>query len=175
MITRKIVLDSFKTVRGNTIEIARDIPEAQYGFRPAEGAANVLEMFHNIIRFTEFMTTAALAKEPVVVSPETREAVFAANTQTKLADVKTKEQVVAALEASLAGIVARVEAVSEEYLNETFVAPDRVTKVRLWVVNCAKEQEMGIRAQLYLTERMLGIVPHTTRRQQEAQAKAAKG
>jgi len=37
-------------------------------------------------------------------------------------------------------------------------------KVRLRVVNCAKEQEMGLRAQFYLTERMLGIIPRTMRR-----------
>lgn len=171
MITRKIVLDSFKTVRGNTIEVARDIPEEQYGFRPAEGASTVLEMFHHIIRLTEFMVTAALEKEPIVVSYATRDAVFAKYTQTPLADVKTKAQVIAALESSLASIVSRVEAVPESFLNESFVAPDKATKVRLWVVNCAKEQEMGTRAQLYLTERLLGIIPHTTRRQMEAQAK----
>ncbi len=174
MITPKIVLDSFKTVRDNTIEIARDIPEEKYSFRPAEGAQTVLEMFQGIIRTTEFMTTISLAKEPVVVTPETRTEVFAKNTQTNLAEVTTKAQVIAALESSLAGIIARVEAVPESFLNESFVAPDNATKIRLWVVNCAKEQEMSVRAQLYLTERMVGIVPHTTRRQLEAQAKAAK-
>jgi len=174
MITRQIVLDSFKTVRGNTLEIARDIPDEKYSFCPAEGAGTVLEMFHKIIRFTEFMTTISLAKDPVVVTPETMDAVFVANTQTDISKVTTKAQVIAALESSLAGIIARVEAVPESFLNESFVAPDTITKVRLWVVNCAKEQEMGLRAQLYLTERILGIIPHTTRRQMQAQTETAK-
>ena len=32
---------SFRTVRGNTIQIAEDIPEDKYGFVPADGTKSV--------------------------------------------------------------------------------------------------------------------------------------
>ena len=40
----KDIADSFRTVRKNTIQVAQDIPEDQYGFRAAEGGMTVAEM-----------------------------------------------------------------------------------------------------------------------------------
>lgn len=174
MITRQMILESFKTVRSNTLEIAKDIPEEQYSFSPAEGSPTVLETFLDIIRIPQFMVEAALLKEPIEISWETREAVFARVIPIKIDGITTKAQVIKALEDSIQSIVSRVEAADETYLNTKFIAPDKVEKVRLWVINCAKEQEMVRRAQLFLIERMLGIVPHTTRRQQAAQAMLKK-
>ena len=39
---------SFRTVRGNTIQIAEEIPEDKYGFRPAEGCRRVAETLAHI-------------------------------------------------------------------------------------------------------------------------------
>ncbi len=39
---------SFRTVRSNTIKIAEDIPEEQYGFRPADGCRSVAETLVHI-------------------------------------------------------------------------------------------------------------------------------
>jgi len=91
---------------------------------------------------------------------------------TDFESLKTKEEIIAALTSSYENIEKRVLAANLDFLNSTFVAPDKATKVRLWVVQCAKEQEMCTRATLFQIERMLGIVPHTTRRQQEREAKA---
>ncbi|MGF1571753.1 MAG: DinB family protein [Sumerlaeia bacterium] len=174
MITRQIILESFKTVRQHTMEIARDIPAEKYDFRPVEGSSSVIEHFLDIIQITQFMVEAALTKEPIHVTFETRNEVFARVIPIKTANVTTKDEVIILLEQSLESIVSRVEAADEAYLNETFIAPDRVEKVRLWVINCAKEQEMARRAQLFLIERMLGIIPHTTRRQKAAEAMVKK-
>lgn len=168
MITRRIILDSFQGVRSHTIEVARDIPEDKYAFRAAEGFPTVLEVFQAVISVTEFMVGAALSPEFIAVTAETRDEVFARINPTRIADVTTKAAVVDALQSSIQGIVARVEAADEAWLNSTFRAPDGITKVRLWVINCAKEQEMIRRNQLYLVERMIGIVPHTTRKQMTA-------
>src|SRR6185437_4592319 len=40
---------AFRTVRGNTIQIARDMPEDKYDFRPVAGARSVNELFRHII------------------------------------------------------------------------------------------------------------------------------
>src|SRR5688572_33296008 len=44
----KQLADSFRTVRKNTIQIAEDIPETQYGFVAAEGTRSVAQMLVHI-------------------------------------------------------------------------------------------------------------------------------
>lgn len=167
MIDRRIILDSFARVRANTIEIARDIPAEQYSFLPAPETRTVLTLFKDIIRITEFMTGLALHPEEVDLKTTPREEWFKRLCPTDYNSLTGKDEILAALQRSMDDIQQRVNAADEQWLNTTFLAPDGITKVRLWVVQCAKEQEMALRGQLFLIERMLGIVPHTTRRQQE--------
>jgi hypothetical protein len=175
MITPKIVMDSFKAVRGNTIQIARDIPADKYSFRATAETRTVLELFRDIIRITEFVVGMALHKEQVTIAERSRDEWRKVFVKTDVDALETPEQVVAALEKSIEDVYAQVMAADPNYLNETLVALDGITKVRLWMINTAKEQEMVMRSQLLLMERMLGIVPHTTRRQQELQkAKEAR-
>lgn len=164
MITREIILESFQTVRNNTIEVARDIPAGDYGFRPAEGHGTVLEMFQNVLRYTEFMVGLALFEGVVDMKAAPREEWFKRLLKTNVDALRTKDEVIQALQASMADIQDRVKKADPGFLHSTFLAPDGITKVRLWVVQCAKEQEMVLRGQLYLTERMLGIVPHPARK-----------
>ncbi|MBX7243962.1 MAG: DinB family protein [Candidatus Sumerlaeaceae bacterium] len=175
MITPEIVIESFKAVRANTIEIARDIPEDQFTFSPVDPMPTVLEQFHSILRITEFMVGIALHEGEVSFDAAPREEWFAKLTTTNLHYVKTPAEVVGALQLSIQNIEKRVLAAGADFLNQEVKAPDNRTKLRLWIVNCAKEQEMVRRGQLFLYERMLGIVPHTTRRQQEREAQKSKG
>src|SRR5689334_5597614 len=43
---------SFRTVRKNTIQIAEEIPEEKYGFRPAEGCRSVAETLVHVAVMT---------------------------------------------------------------------------------------------------------------------------
>jgi hypothetical protein len=175
MITLDLVLESFRTVRTNTIHIARDIPADQYGFRAAEVFPTVLELFRNIVSITEFMSTVALNADPISITPETRAAVRAAHTWTHPDTLIDPDTVAAALTASMQEITRRAQAAGSAHYATSVVAPDGIEKNRLWILNTAKEQEMVIRGQLLLIERMLGIVPHTTRLAQarEAERRAA--
>ncbi len=159
-------MESFRAVRANTIKVARDIPEENYSFRPAEGTPTVLQLFHSIIQRTEFLVTVATICEPVTITHETRDAVFARICTTDTETLITKAQILKALVKSMENIEQRVNAHNEDFLNETFTTPWQKIQPRLWIIQCAKEQEMVYRAQLLQIERMLGIVPHTTRRQQ---------
>ncbi|MGI8907461.1 MAG: DinB family protein [Candidatus Sumerlaeaceae bacterium] len=169
MITPQIVMDSFKAVRGNTIQIARDIPADQYSFRATPETRSVLEYFRDIIRVTEFVVGVALSSETVRFTERSRDEWARIFVQTDVAALNTPNEVAAALQSSIQDLYKRVTEADDGFLNETFLAPDNIHKVRLWMINTAKEQEMVLRGQLLLIERMLGIVPHTTRRQQEAQ------
>jgi len=39
---------AFRTVRKNTLEVAKEIPEEKYGFRAADGTMSVAEMLARI-------------------------------------------------------------------------------------------------------------------------------
>jgi hypothetical protein len=169
MITKQIVMNSMKAVRANTVEIARDIPADKYEFRATPETRTVIELFRDIIRVTEFVVGVAISRENVNFADRPREEWRKVFVKTDIDALTTPEQVIAALQSSMDDLYERVMSTDDAYLNESFVAPDGITKVRLWMVNTAKEQEMVMRSQLLLMERMMGIVPHTTRRQQEAE------
>ena len=170
MIDRRLILDSFQTVRSNTIQVAQDIPADQYGFRPVPEVRSVLEQLRAIIEITEFMTASALSEHQPDPRDKTREELFRELCHTDCAPLQTKDAVIAGLAESMEWIQGQVNAADEEYLASTFRAIDGATKIRLWAIQCGKEQEMAIRSQLFLYQRLLGITPHFTRLQQERTA-----
>ena len=173
MIDRRLILESFQNVRSNTIQVAHDIPADQYGFRPVPEVRSVLEQFRAIIEITEFMTAAALRPGRVDPRAKSREEIIRELCHTDCAPLQTRDAVIAALGRSMDWIQGQVNAADEAFLASTFRALDGVTKVRLWAVQCAKEQEMAIRSQLFLYQRLLGIVPHFTRLQEQHAANRA--
>jgi uncharacterized damage-inducible protein DinB len=62
---------------------------------------------------------------------------------------------------------------SDAQLGEAVTAPN-ATKSRFEMLLGVKEHEMHHRAQLFLIERMIGIVPHLTRARQERMAATAR-
>src|SRR5689334_3764316 len=49
---------AFRTVRANTIQIAEEIPEDKYGFRPAEGTRTVAETLAHMATTTQWTQEA---------------------------------------------------------------------------------------------------------------------
>ena len=66
-----------------------------------------------------------------------------------------------------------LESASEADLGSPVAAPN-ATKSRFEMALGVKEHEMHHRAQLFLIERMIGIVPHLTRARQERQQATAR-
>ena len=66
-----------------------------------------------------------------------------------------------------------VEKLPEALLSEQVRMPGGVTKNRFEMLLGTKEHEMHHRAQLTVSERLLGVVPHLTRRRQVAREEAA--
>jgi len=178
----KNLSDSFRTVRKNTIQIAEEIPEDKYDFRPAEGTRSVAETLKHLavgsnwpIRahgerltaltfdmFGEVMATAAAAEAKLV----------------------TKADILKALHDNGEQFAAFVAGLSDDVLAETVSFPaaaNQAPKTRFEMLLSSKEHEMHHRGQLMLVERMLGITPHLTRQMQErmaammSQQKAAHG
>ena len=81
----------------------------------------------------------------------------------------TKAAIVAALKADGDAFAAGLESMTDAKLGEVVALP-MGTKTRFEMLLGVKEHEMHHRAQLFLMERMIGIVPHLTRARQAAQA-----
>ena len=167
--------DSFRTVRKNTIQVAEDIPEDQYSFRAAPGTMSVGEMLAHLASSTEWARIMHFVerKESVGFEDFSR---YMAEGQ-KIADsLATKAEILAALKSRGDIFAAAVESMSEAQIAEQVKFPPPIeppTKARFEILLGVKEHEMHHRGQLMLIERMLGIVPHLTRRRQEAQAARA--
>ena len=160
--------DSFRTVRKNTIQIAEDIPESQYGFTPADGSRSVAQTLVHIalapqfpyqIQAVERRTSFEGVDYPTLMKRATEEE-GRSRTKAEIIDLlKTEGDVWAGF----------LEGVSEEFLAETFTLPAGATpasKSRFEMLLSTKEHEMHHRGQLMVIERLLGTVPHLTRLRQ---------
>jgi len=84
----------------------------------------------------------------------------------------TKSAIVDALKANGEAFAKQLETVTEADLAQSIGAPNG-SKSQFEMVLGVKEHEMHHRAQLFLIERMVGIVPHLTRARQQRQAAPA--
>jgi uncharacterized damage-inducible protein DinB len=166
---------SFRTVRKNTIQIAAEIPEDQYGFTPVSGTRTVGQTLVHI-----------------AVSPRIWAAIIHSGVSTlegfnfmelfmgNLAEEqkpRSKAEILALLETEGDRFAVLLAGLSDEKLAADLTQPDGASsKTVLETMLSPKEHEMHHRGQLMLVERMLGITPHLTRAMQErfAAMQAAK-
>jgi uncharacterized damage-inducible protein DinB len=166
----KNLAESFRTVRKNTLIIANEIPEEQYGFRAAAGTMSVAEMF------------AHLAIGPMwhlEVHGNRMTKIEAAYFGEQLQKAKTAEQALAskaditrALTDNGEQFARFVEGLDEATLAQSVELP-MGAKSRFELLLGSKEHEMHHRGQLMLIQRMLGQVPELTRRRQAMQSQRA--
>jgi uncharacterized damage-inducible protein DinB len=171
--------DSFRTVRRNTIQVAEEIPEADYQYRPAPASRSVAETLVHIawlggadrfmheekrlasfdgFDFGAFLTTSEVE--------ETRE--------------RSKAEIIELLRVEGDRWAQWVEQLPETFLSEPFLSepvrlPDGKSMSRFEMLLGTKEHEMEHRAQLTVIQRLLGLVPHFTRNLPISREKAAVG
>lgn len=159
--------NAFRTVRRNTIQIARDIPEDKYDFRPAPGARSVNELLRHIIYSPLFQEDVHRTKHVSTFKGydfgSSLAVVHAA------ADApKSKTEILDALEKEGDRVATWLESLTPAYLAETVTDPTGANpRARLELLMAIKEHEMHHRGQLMLIERMVGVVPHLTREREE--------
>jgi uncharacterized damage-inducible protein DinB len=160
---------SFRTVRNNTIQIAEEIPEEKYGFRPAEGCRSVAETLVHIA-----VMTRVPEQIHVVEHLDTLASFDFFGLMGKLqAEVKaprTKAQILELLRNEGEKYAKILEGASDAFLGEHVQYPEGMeprTKSRFEMLIAPKEHEMHHRGQLMVIERLLGITPHLTRQMEE--------
>jgi uncharacterized damage-inducible protein DinB len=166
---------AFRTVRKNTIQIAEDIPESQYGFKPAPDTRTVAQTLAHIAVSTEF--AHAIHGKGI---KEMAQLDFPALRQKMVAEEdkpRTKAELIALLKSEGERYASFVEGVSDAFLAEDVIVPpggNPASRTRFDMLLGAKEHEMHHRAQLMVVERMIGVVPHLTRQRQAQQAARAQ-
>ena len=167
----KQLAESWRTVRKNTIQVAEDIPEDKYAFRAASDTMSVGEMLAHLACSTHWAQQCLFIEQKATVSMEDFGR-WIGESGGHEKTLTTKSAIVDALKANGEAFAARLESASETDLGTPVVAPN-ATKSRFEMLLGVKEHEMHHRAQLFLIERMMGIVPHLTRARQERMAAMA--
>ncbi len=163
---------SFRTVRKNTLQMANDIPETQYGFRPAPGTRSVAELLAHIVGSVRWTCNVHAADK---VSNMTFDDFMRYGKENAAYEstLKTKADILAALEREGAAFADWLEKTPDAVLAEIVTFPAGVEppqKTRFEMLLSAKEHEMHHRAQIMLMQRLVGIVPHLTREREARMA-----
>lgn len=174
----KELAQSFRTVRKNTLEAARDIPEDKYDFCPAPDCLSVEKLLTHIALSYRFQHRVNAVEKRSSMAGFDFPAVMA-ELAAKQAEPRTKSQVIAMLEEEGEIWATFLDGVSDEFLAEPVSFPPEFSqqpKSRLELILGVKEHEMHHRGQVMLIQRMLGIVPHLTRQREArmAQTRAAE-
>ena len=164
---------AFRTVRKNTVQVARDIPEDKNDFVAAPGLKPVREIFAHIAWGPALQYDVHRDRKLTTLKGYDWGA-LASNAAQFEGRVRTKAEVVALLESAGEEFASWVAGLSDAFLNETYTDPmGQNPKMRFESIMSVKEHEMHHRGQLMLILRLVGGVPHLTRERMERAAKAA--
>ena len=168
----KQLADAFRTVRGNTVKIAEEIPESQYEFKPAAECRSIGKLLAHIALSTGIQHHIQSNKFDDLTKVNFAE-VFGGIVAEE-AKPRTKAETIAFLKSEGDKFAAFLESLPESFLAENVAmppgAPGPATKTRFEMLMAAKEHEMHHRGQLMTMQRMIGQVPHLTRQMQERMA-----
>ena len=170
----KDIAAAFRQVRSNTIQIANEIPEDKYGFKPSPESRSIGQTLVHIALgpgFQFHIQSNKINDLKLVNFPELMKGVMAEE-----AKPRTKAQTLAFLTSEGDRFASFVESLSESFLAEQVAMPPGATpatKSRFEMLLSPKEHEMHHRAQVMTMQRMIGQVPHLTRQMQERMAQMA--
>lgn len=163
----KQLANSFRTVRKNTIQVAEDIPESDYGFVPAEGTRSVAQTLVHLATLTPLWVDIHGVKKLTELDGYDFMAAFS-ELEEQEKKKRSKAEILDLLRTEGEKFAVFLESLTDEALAEEVREPaGGPAKSRLEALMSAKEHEMHHRGQLMLVERMLGIVPHLTRKYAE--------
>lgn len=166
--------ESLRTVRKNTIRVAEDIPESQYGFRPTPETRSVGQLLVHIALGPRFQKQIHAIEKRTTLEGFNFPALMQQLTQEEQRS-RNKAEIIELLTRDGNAWADWVEGQSESFLAERVAMPPGMTpasKSRFEMLLSTKEHEMHHRGQLMLIERLVGVVPHLTRDMQARMAAA---
>jgi uncharacterized damage-inducible protein DinB len=160
---------SFRTVRGNTLKIAEEIPEDQYGFRATPASRSVAETLVHIARGTGLQEQIHFVEHRDTLAGFDFFA-FLGKMGAEEQRTRSKAEILELLRTEGEKFATALEGLSEDFLAEIVTYPQGMvppTKSRFEMLLSPKEHEMHHRGQLMLVQRLLGMVPPLTRQMEE--------
>ena len=166
------LVDSARTVRRNTIQVAEEIPEAEYQYRPAPASRSVAETLIHI---------AWLAQADHVIHADKHLASFDGfdfagflkSSKVEETHPRSKAEIIQLLRTEGERWARWAEQLPDAFLAEQFQLPNGKSVSRFELLLGTKEHELQHRAQLTVIQRLLGLVPHFTRNLPVSREKAA--
>ena len=157
------LVNAFRVVRKNTLQIADDIPESQYDFVAAPGCRSVAGLLKHIA-FAATIYYDMHRDRRITTLKGYDFGALTARTDAAEQQPMSKAEIIALLRAEGDQFAEWLQSLPQAFLAETFTDPTgQNPKSRLEHLMGAKEHEMHHRGQLMLIERLLGVVPHLTR------------
>ena len=171
----KELAEAFRTVRRNTIQVAKDIPDNKYSYVPAPGVRSVADTLRHIAHIVSLHYDFHRDRKISTLKGYDFDELNKHQTALEQAAPSDKAGLVALLEKEGDKFAKWLETLSDAFLNETYTDHmGQNPKTRFENLMSAKEHEMHHRGQLMLVERMVGVTPHlTAQRQERARARAA--
>jgi len=170
----KELATSFRTVRTNTIQIAEEIPEESYSFKPSPDSRSIGQTLSHIGVASAFQSHVHQNHIDSMMKVNFPELIQ--KTRAEEERPRTKEEIIAFLKAEGDKFATYLESLPESFLSQSVAmmpGTQPAAKSRLELLMSAKEHEMHHRGQLMVMQRMLGLTPHLTRRMQERMARQA--
>jgi uncharacterized damage-inducible protein DinB len=167
--------DAFRTVRGNTIKAAQDIPDSHLDFTPAPGVRTVRQLLAHIAIADEIALTIHGQKMNSLAQLNFLEVIGRISSEEQ--KPRSKSELLGLLQERGDAFGTFLEGLNDDFLVEQVAMPpgaEPATKMRLEMLMGVKEHEMHHRGQLMLVQRMIGVVPHLTREREERFAAAGR-
>ena len=158
---------AYRTVRGNTIKTAEEIPESKLDFSASPNTRTVRQLLTHIALTDAF---SSIHKERRTNFEGMNFPEIIGQMMAEEQKPRTKAELIAMLTERGEVTAAWLESLSDDFLAEPFNQPpgtEPAQKTRFEMIMGMKEHEMHHRAQLMLMQRMMGQVPHLTRAMQE--------
>ena len=169
MIRPEHVLDSWKSVRQDTIAAVEDFPAHEFDFRPAPELMTFRETANHILYAGHGLAGMLLAGHDNFAAADFRERIKEQNAG--LSAHSGQAELSAALRESVEQRAAQLAAQSPEFFAQIITRMDGQRVTRLEMLQMIKEHELTHRAHLFICLRMKGLTPATTRRRAAQQAK----
>jgi uncharacterized damage-inducible protein DinB len=160
MVRVEHVLDSWKTVREDTIDAVNEFPAGELDYRLSPDLMTFGEIARHILDAGDGLTGLLLAGEEDFATPNFRDKLKA-----HMRPVEAGAPGLAdALRKSIDERTAQLASRTSDFYTQIIKGRAGQTLTRLEMLQFVKEHELTHRAQLFVAMRVKGIVPATTRR-----------
>ena len=173
----KDLADSFRAVRKDSTIIAEEIGEEHYSFSPATGTRTIAQLLTHMASAPKLQQKFhTINQYDPIQAADFRGFVarFLAEQEAERSAPRTKAQILELLRSGGEVFAQWLEDLSPDFLDERVAVEPGRTKTRFEVILRVKEHEIHHRGQLMLIERMIGLVPHTTRNKTSQAAATAR-